>query len=41
MTKAGHMATLSAPDHKEIAKGSLRSLIRAAELTVSEFIEAL
>lgn len=41
LTKAGHMATLSVPDHKEIAKGTLRSLIRAAELTVSEFLEAL
>jgi len=34
------MATLSVPDHKEIAKGTLRSLIRTAELTVSEFLEA-
>ncbi len=41
LTQAGHMATLSVPDHKEIAKGTLRSLIRAAELTVSEFLEAL
>ncbi len=40
LTKAGHMATLSVSDHKEIAKGTLRSLIRAAELTVSEFLEA-
>ena len=41
LTKPGHMATLSVPDHKEIAKGTLRSLIRAAELTVAEFLEAM
>lgn len=34
----GHMATLSVPDHKEIAKGTLRSLIRAAGLTVDTFV---
>ncbi len=34
-----HIATLSVPDHKEVAKGTLRSLIRAAGLTVSEYIE--
>ncbi len=37
MTKEGEIATLSVPDHKEIAKGTLRSLIRAAGLTVDEF----
>ena len=37
MTKEGEMATLSIPDHKEIAKGTLRSLIRSAGLTVDEF----
>ena len=41
LTKPGHTATLSVPDHKEIAKGTLRSLIRAAELTVAEFLEAM
>jgi predicted RNA binding protein YcfA (HicA-like mRNA interferase family) len=39
MVKEGHMATLSVPDHKEVARGTLRSLIRAAEMTVSEFID--
>jgi hypothetical protein len=33
------MATLSVPDHKEVAKGTLRSLIRASGLSVDEFIE--
>jgi len=37
MTKEGEMATLSVPDHKEVAKGTLRSLIRSAGLTVDEF----
>jgi predicted RNA binding protein YcfA (HicA-like mRNA interferase family) len=37
LVKAGENATLSVPDHKEVAKGTLRSLIRAAGLTVQEF----
>ena len=40
MTKQGEVATLSIPDHKEVARGTLRSLIRAANLTVDEFIKA-
>jgi predicted RNA binding protein YcfA (HicA-like mRNA interferase family) len=40
MTKEGHIATLSIPAHKEVAKGTLRSLIRSAELTVQEFVSA-
>lgn len=38
MTKEDERATLSIPDHKEVAKGTLRSLIRAANLTVDEFL---
>ncbi|MGH8591185.1 MAG: type II toxin-antitoxin system HicA family toxin [Gammaproteobacteria bacterium] len=38
MVKEGEMATLSVPDHREVAKGTLRSLIRAAGLTASEFV---
>ncbi len=41
MTKEGHMASLSIPDHDEVARGTLRSLIRAAGLTVEEFVKAL
>jgi len=37
LVKDGHMATLSVPDHREIAKGTLRSLIRSSGLTVEEF----
>jgi predicted RNA binding protein YcfA (HicA-like mRNA interferase family) len=40
LVKAGHMATLSVPDHREVAKGTLRSLIRASGLTVEQFCEA-
>jgi len=40
MTKEGEIATLSVPDHKEVAKGTLRSLIRAANLTVDEFVKS-
>ena len=39
MVKDGHIATLSVPNHKTVAKGTLRSLIRASGLTVDEFIE--
>ena len=38
MVKEGENVTLSIPDHKEVAKGTLRSLIRAAGLTVAEFV---
>ena len=41
MSQEGHLATLSIPDHKEVAKGTLRSLIRSARLTVSEFLSAV
>jgi hypothetical protein len=41
LVKPGHIASLSIPDHKEIAKGTLRSLLRASGLSVEEFIELL
>ncbi len=41
LTKDGEMASLSVPNHKEIAKGTLRSLIRAANLTIDEFVKAI
>jgi len=37
MTKEGHIATLSIPDHSEVARGTLRSLIAKAGLTPEEF----
>jgi predicted RNA binding protein YcfA (HicA-like mRNA interferase family) len=41
LVREGHPATLSVPDHKEIAKGTLRSLIRSAGITVEEFVNAM
>ena len=38
LVKTGSMATLSVPDHREVARGTLRSLIREAGLTSDEFI---
>jgi predicted RNA binding protein YcfA (HicA-like mRNA interferase family) len=40
LVREGHRATLSVPDHKEVAMGTLRSLIRSAGLTVDQFVEA-
>jgi len=39
LVKTGHMASLSVPDHREVAKGTLRSLIRSSGLTVEQFVE--
>ncbi len=41
LVKEGEIATLSIPDHKEIGKGTLRSLIRSAGLTVEAFVQAI
>jgi len=41
LTKSGHIATLSVPDHPQVARGTLRSLIARAGLRVEEFLEAL
>ena len=41
LTKTGHIATLSVPDHPEVARGTLRSLIARAGITVEEFLDAL
>jgi predicted RNA binding protein YcfA (HicA-like mRNA interferase family) len=38
LIKEGSMATLSVPDHKEVARGTL---IRSAGLTVDEFLTLL
>jgi predicted RNA binding protein YcfA (HicA-like mRNA interferase family) len=38
MTKDGVRANLSVPQHKELSVGTLRKLIRAAGLTVDEFL---
>jgi len=41
MIKSGHIASLSVPQHKELAPGTLRSLIRSADLSVEEFVALL
>jgi len=41
LVKEGHIATLSIPDHHEVARGTLRSLIARAGLTIEEFLNVL
>ncbi len=41
LTKKDHIATLSVPNHPEVARGTLRSLIARAGLTIEEFLQAL
>ena len=38
LLKTGMNVSLSVPQHRELAPGTLRSLIRSAALTVEEFI---
>jgi len=40
LTKEGHIATLSVPNHPEVARGTLRSLIARAGITPEEFLTA-
>lgn len=40
LVKEGESVTLSVPDHSEVAKGTLRSLIRTSGLTVTDFVSA-
>ncbi len=37
----GHPATLSAPNHREVARGTLRALIARAGLAPEEFLARL
>ena len=37
LTKAGTIVSLSIPDHRELAPGTLRKLVRLAGLSVEEF----
>lgn len=41
LTKIGHPTSLSVPNHRQVARGTLRTLIATAGLTVGEFEEAL
>ena len=41
LIKPGHLASLSVPDHKELAKGTLRGLLRSAGMTSERCIGLL
>jgi predicted RNA binding protein YcfA (HicA-like mRNA interferase family) len=41
LLKSGHIASLSVPQHPELAPGTLRALLRAAGLTVENFAALL
>ena len=41
MTKSGERANLSIPQHKELSTGTLRVLIRAAGMTIDDFLGLL
>lgn len=38
LTKEGSWASLSVPDHREVAQGTLRGLVRAAGMSTDEFV---
>ena len=40
LTKPGALASLSVPDHPQVGRGTLRTLIAKAGLTVEEFLAA-
>ncbi|BCV22910.1 type II toxin-antitoxin system HicA family toxin [Moorella sp. Hama-1] len=41
LVKEGALASLSVPNHKILDRGTLRSLIRKAEMSVEEFVKLL
>mgnify|MGYP001206608682 CR=1 FL=1 len=41
LVKKGYNITLSVPNHKEIAKGTLRKLLNLAGISVEEFLDAM
>jgi len=41
LVKKGYNVTLSVPDHKEIAKGTLRKLLSLSGISVEEFLDAM
>ena len=41
MTKPGHLATLSIPDHPYVARGTLRGLIAKAGVSLEVFMDSL
>ena len=41
LVKPGHIATLSVPDHREVAQGTLRGLLRRAGVSPEEFARSV
>ena len=41
LTKEGHVATLSVPNHPQVARGTLRSLISRSGITLDKFLEVV
>jgi hypothetical protein len=41
LTRPGSIVSLSIPDHRELAPGTLRKLIRLSGLTVDQFRDLL
>ena len=41
LIKPGHPASLSVPQHRELAPGTLRALIRASGMSVDQFLDLL
>ena len=41
LIKPGNPASLSVPQHRDVAPGTLRALIRASGMTVAQFVDAL
>ena len=41
MTKPGHLATLSIPDHHFVARGALRNLMARSGITTEDFLSSL
>ena len=41
LTKEGSISTLSIPNHNEVARGTLRTLIDRSGLTIEDFIKGL
>lgn len=41
LTKTGHIASLSVPNHPQVARGTLRVLLARAGVTIEEFLAAL
>jgi predicted RNA binding protein YcfA (HicA-like mRNA interferase family) len=41
LIKPGHPASLSVPQHRELAPGTLRALLRASGMSVDQFVDLL